>query len=67
MQLETKEGRKVENWMILGEVVAVHIDKSLIKDGVYMTAMAHPISRGGRKGDYFEISPATMFDMPRPD
>ena len=35
--------------------------------GVYMTAMAHPISRGGRKGDYFEISPATMFDMPRPD
>jgi flavin reductase (DIM6/NTAB) family NADH-FMN oxidoreductase RutF len=67
MQLETKEGNKVENWMILGEVVAVHIDKALIVDGVYNTALAHPISRGGRRGDYFEISPATMFDMPRPD
>lgn len=67
MQLETKEGRKVENWMVLGEVVAVHIDRSLIVDGVYQTAMAHPISRGGRRGDYFEISPQTMFDMPRPD
>ena len=67
MQLETKEGHKVENWMVLGEVVAVHIDRSLIVDGVYNTAMAHPISRGGRRGDYFEISPETMFDMPRPD
>ena len=45
----------------------VHIDRSLIVDGVYNTAMAHPISRGGRRGDYFEISPETMFDMPRPD
>ncbi|WP_034463615.1 flavin reductase family protein [Afipia sp. P52-10] len=67
MQLETKEGRKVENWMILGEVVAVHIDKSLIVDGVYMTALAHPIARAGRKGDYFEATPDRMFDMPRPD
>jgi flavin reductase (DIM6/NTAB) family NADH-FMN oxidoreductase RutF len=67
MQLETKEGHKIENWMIFGEVVAVHIDRSLIVDGVYNTAMAHPISRGGRRGDYFEISPETMFDMPRPD
>ena len=53
--------------MVFGEVVAVHIDKTLIVDGVYQTALAHPISRGGRRGDYFEISPATMFDMPRPD
>src|SRR5262245_8606257 len=67
MQLETKEGEKVGCWMVFGEVVAVHIDKTLIADGVYQTALAHPISRGGRRGDYFEISPATMFDMPRPD
>ena len=66
-QLQTKEGTKVECWMVFGEVVAVHIDKTLIVDGVYDTALAHPISRGGRRGDYFEISPATMFDMPRPD
>jgi flavin reductase (DIM6/NTAB) family NADH-FMN oxidoreductase RutF len=67
MQLETKEGTKVECWMVFGEVVAIHLDKSLIVDGVYQTTLAHPISRGGRRGDYFEISPATMFEMPRPD
>jgi flavin reductase (DIM6/NTAB) family NADH-FMN oxidoreductase RutF len=65
-QLQTKEGTKVECWMVFGEVVAIHIDKALIVDGVYQTTLAHPISRGGRQGDYFEISPATMFEMPRP-
>jgi flavin reductase (DIM6/NTAB) family NADH-FMN oxidoreductase RutF len=67
IQLETKEGALLENWMILGEVVAVHIDKSLIQDGVYITGLAHPVARAGRKGDDFEIKPENMFDMPRPD
>ena len=66
-ELQNREGTKLGCWMVFGEVVAVHIDKTLIVDGVYDTALAHPISRGGRRGDYFEISPATMFDMPRPD
>jgi flavin reductase (DIM6/NTAB) family NADH-FMN oxidoreductase RutF len=66
-QLQTKEGNKVECWMVFGEVVAVHIDKSKIVDGVYQTTLSVPISRGGRKGDYFEIAPATMFEMERPD
>jgi hypothetical protein len=51
----------------LGEVVAVHIDKAFIKDGVYQTALARPIARAGRRGDYFEIRPDAMFEMPRPD
>jgi flavin reductase (DIM6/NTAB) family NADH-FMN oxidoreductase RutF len=50
-----------------GEVVAVHIDKAMIKDGVYQTALAHPIVRAGRQGDYFEIKPDAMFEMIRPD
>jgi flavin reductase (DIM6/NTAB) family NADH-FMN oxidoreductase RutF len=66
-QLQTKEGDKLQCWMVFGEVVAIYIDKTLIVDGVYQTTLAHPISRGGRRGDYFEISPATMFEMPRPD
>ncbi len=28
---------KADAWVTFGEVVAVHIDKSLIKDGVYQT------------------------------
>ena len=51
----------------LGEVVAVHIDKAFIKEGVYQTALARPIARAGRRGDYFEIRPDAMFEMPRPD
>lgn len=66
-RLRTHNGSDVDSWMVFGEVVAVHIDKTLIVDGVYQTSLAHPIARGGRTGDYFEVTPATMFDMPRPD
>jgi hypothetical protein len=51
----------------LGEVVAVHIDKAMIRDGVYQTGLARPIVRAGRRGDYFEIRPEAMFEMIRPD
>jgi flavin reductase (DIM6/NTAB) family NADH-FMN oxidoreductase RutF len=67
IQLQGADGRKVQGWLTLGEVVAVHIDKSMIKDGVYQTALARPIVRAGRRGDYFEIKQDAMFEMVRPD
>ncbi|WP_346347322.1 flavin reductase family protein [Bradyrhizobium sp. dw_411] len=67
IQLQNKDGDKVPGWLTLGEVVAVHIDKAMIKDGVYQTALARPIVRAGRRGDYFEIKPEAMFEMARPD
>ena len=67
IQLQGADGKKVNGWLTLGEVVAVHIDKALIKDGVYQTALARPIVRAGRRGDYFEIKPDAMFEMVRPD
>jgi flavin reductase (DIM6/NTAB) family NADH-FMN oxidoreductase RutF len=67
IQLEGADGSKLKGWLTLGEVVAVHIDKALIKDGVYQTALARPIVRAGRRGDYFEIRPDAMFEMVRPD
>jgi flavin reductase (DIM6/NTAB) family NADH-FMN oxidoreductase RutF len=67
IQLQGADGRKAQAWLTLGEVVAVHIDKAFIKDGVYQTALARPIVRAGRKGDYFEIRPEAMFEMTRPD
>jgi len=66
IQLKGADGKKAEAWLTLGEVVAVHIDKALIKDGVYQTAEAHPILRAGRMGDYFEVRPDAMFEMVRP-
>ena len=38
IQLQGKNGEKAQAWLTLGEVVAVHIDKAMIKDGVYQTA-----------------------------
>ena len=67
IQLQGADGSKAQAWLTLGEVVAVHIDKTLIKDGVYQTALARPIVRAGRRGDYFEIRPEAMFEMARPD
>jgi flavin reductase (DIM6/NTAB) family NADH-FMN oxidoreductase RutF len=66
IQLKAADGTRTDAWLTIGEVVAVHIDKRLIKDGVYQTALAHPIVRAGRRGDYFEIRPDAMFEMPRP-
>lgn len=67
VQLQNAARNKVQGWLTLGEVVAVHIDKAMIKDGVYQTALARPIMRAGRRGDYFEIRPENMFEMVRPD
>jgi flavin reductase (DIM6/NTAB) family NADH-FMN oxidoreductase RutF len=67
IQLQGADGKKAQAWLTLGEVVAVHIDKAFIKDGVYQTALARPIVRAGRRGDYFEIRPEAMFEMTRPD
>ena len=67
IQLQGADGAKAQAWLTMGEVVAVHIDKMLIKDGVYQTGLARPIVRAGRQGDYFEIKPDAMFEMVRPD
>jgi flavin reductase (DIM6/NTAB) family NADH-FMN oxidoreductase RutF len=66
IQLEGVDGAKVDTWMTFGEVVAVHISKALLKDGVYDTAAAHPVLRGGGPADYFEIGPGQLFRMRRP-
>lgn len=66
MQLGKADGELVDTWMVLGEVVGVHIDRSFLSDGVYDTAAARPILRGGGLGDYYEIDRSTLFQMRRP-
>jgi flavin reductase (DIM6/NTAB) family NADH-FMN oxidoreductase RutF len=66
IQLHDIEGRKASAWLVLGHVVGIHIDKSLLKDGIYQTAEARPILRAGRKSDYALVAPETMFEMDRP-
>jgi len=67
VRLETKEARALDQWLVIGEVIGVHIDRALIEDGVYQTARARPIMRGGGPADYFEIREDALFKMRRPD
>ena len=64
IRLQDAGGGQIDSWMVLGEVVGVHIDRDLIVDGVYDTAKARPIMRGGGRGDYFEAG--EKFEMLRP-
>ncbi len=66
VQLQALDGTSVETWLTLGEVVAVHIDRALLKDGIYDTAAAQPILRAGGPADYFEIGAEQLFRMRRP-
>lgn len=66
VQLKDAQGGAVNSWFIMGEVVGVHIDKSLIENGVYKTLKGEPVMRGGGAGDYYTISEADYFEMLRP-
>ena len=66
VRLETKEGRELDQWLVLGEAVAIHIDPAMLDDGVYQTARGEPILRGGGPADYFAITEESLFKMRRP-
>ncbi len=66
LQLQGADGAQVKTWLVLGEVVAVHIDQTLLKDGVYDTAAAGHVLRGGGPADYFTVGPEQLFKMYRP-
>ena len=66
VRLRNQHGETIDSWLVLGEVVAVYIDKQLIDDGVYQMAKAHPILRAGGLNDYARINPDSMFEIARP-
>ena len=66
IQLKGVSGEKVETWLVLGEVVNIHIDQSLLQDGIYDTAKADHILRAGGRGDYFTVGQEQLFELLRP-
>lgn len=67
IQLTAADGSPIESWLVLGEVVAVHIDESLLEKGIYQTAKAQPVLRAGGPSAYYGISEDQRFDLVRPD
>jgi len=66
VRLEGVDGTPVDTWLVLGEVVGVHIARHLLKDGIYDTAAAEPILRAGGPADYFTVTRDNLFKMFRP-
>jgi flavin reductase (DIM6/NTAB) family NADH-FMN oxidoreductase RutF len=64
IRLTNAAGVEIDGWMVIGEVVGVHIDRAFLKDGIFDTAAARPIARCGYRGDYVEVN--TIFEMIRP-
>ena len=66
LRLTGADGAETDTWLVLGEVVGVHIARHLLKDGIYDTAAAEPILRAGGPADYFTVNETTRFQMYRP-
>jgi flavin reductase (DIM6/NTAB) family NADH-FMN oxidoreductase RutF len=64
--LKSAAGVPANAWLVLGEVVGVHIAPELLKDGVFDTFGAGILLRAGGPSAYAEIRPESRLDMHRP-
>lgn len=67
IQLTAADGTPIDSWLVLGEVVGIHIDESLLENGIYQTAKARPVLRAGGPSAYYNIDESQRFDLVRPD
>ena len=67
IRLEDRHGEALDQWLVVGEAVGIHIDPAMLEDGIYQTARPVPIMRGGGPADYFAITEDALFKMKRPD
>ena len=65
IQLADRDGRTMEQYLVLGQVIGVHIDDRFVVDGHVDTAAMRPIMRAGYM-DYFVATPDTKFSIKRP-
>jgi flavin reductase (DIM6/NTAB) family NADH-FMN oxidoreductase RutF len=61
--LKNARGESIDSYLVLGEVVAFHIDDALIRDGRFDTAAAQPVARCGYQ-DYAVV--ASLIALARP-
>ena len=66
VQLQGADGVPVPTWLVLGEVVGIHIAQHLLQNGIYDTASSDTVLRGGGPADYFTVTKDNLFKMFRP-
>ena len=65
IHLRDHDGGATQSWLTLGEVVGVHIRRSLLTRGVFDTFGAGIILRAGGPSAYAEVRPDSHFDIRR--
>ncbi len=64
-ELKDVEGKGIDYWLVLGQVVGVHIDPAFIDEsGTLRLTEIKPIARCGGLGDYAVVE--SLFQMDRP-
>jgi len=66
VRLEDRAGTPLDQYLVIGEAVGVHIDTAMLDGGIYQTARPRPIMRGGGPADYFDVTEANLFRLRRP-
>ena len=63
LPLRNLDGAAIDHWMVIGQVVAVYINRRyLTKDGRFNTGAPQPILRAGYLVSYSATRPETMFE-----
>ena len=66
-RLRDLDGTSLDCWLVIGQVVGVHIDRAFLTgDGLFDIFAARPILRAGYRSDYAAIGPEAKFEMVRP-
>ena len=64
VHLRDLTGHAIDRYLVIGQVIGVHIDDGYLTDGLFDTARAVPLARCGYR-DYASVT--TVFQMLRPD
>lgn len=67
IQLQNHHGDQISTWLVLGEVVRVHIHRKMVKASIYQPLAARTVLRAGGPGGYVEIHPDAVFTLLRPN
>jgi flavin reductase (DIM6/NTAB) family NADH-FMN oxidoreductase RutF len=64
VQLHSTDGSALDQYLTIGEVVGVHINRAYLTEGLFDLLATHPVQRAGYTADYTEAT--TAFTMKRP-
>lgn len=65
LRLTDVEGRQLNYWLTIGQVVGVHVARECLVDGIFDMTRAGTIARCGYVADYVEVQELFQLNRPR--